>query len=53
MVEYSDIWWYMSYETTYNEDRVKVEEMYGQRNDVDGECPICALRYHTLERHMI
>ena len=37
MVEYSDIMWYMSYETEYNKDRVKVEEMYGQRNGVSGE----------------
>ena len=35
LVEYSDIWWYMSYESEYNKDRVKVEEMYGTRNDVD------------------
>ena len=27
----------MSYESEYNKDRVKVEEMYGTGNDVDGE----------------
>lgn len=37
MVEYSDIMWYMSYETEYNKDRVKVEEMYGQRLDLDSK----------------
>ena len=35
MVEYADIMWYMSYESEYNKDRVKVEELYGQRLDVD------------------
>lgn len=37
MVEYSDIMWYMSYETEYNKDRVKVEELYGQRLDLDSK----------------
>eukprot|EP00804_Cyclotella_cryptica_P012111 CCRYP_009833-RA/>CCRYP_009833-RA protein AED:0.10 eAED:0.03 QI:0/0/0/1/1/1/5/0/466 len=35
MVEYSDISWYISFEKSYNEDRVKVEELYGTRNDFD------------------
>ncbi|KAL7518232.1 hypothetical protein ACHAWX_003078 [Stephanocyclus meneghinianus] len=35
MVEYSDISWYISFEKSYNEDRKKVEELYGTRNDFD------------------
>ncbi|KAL3776469.1 hypothetical protein ACHAWO_000048 [Cyclotella atomus] len=35
MVEYADIMWYLSYENTYNKDRVKLEELYGQRDDTD------------------
>ncbi|KAL3774835.1 hypothetical protein HJC23_005414 [Cyclotella cryptica] len=35
LVEFSDISWYMSFEKSYNEDRVKVEELYGTRNDFD------------------
>lgn len=37
MVEYADIMWYLSYENTYNKDRVKLEELYGQRDDTDSE----------------
>ena len=37
MVEYSDVMWYMSHESEYNKDREKVEELYGQRNHVDGK----------------
>jgi hypothetical protein len=37
MVEYGDVMWYHSFEGSYNKDREKVEELYGQRNDVDGE----------------
>ena len=57
MVEYSDIWWYMSYESEYNKDRVKVEEMYGTRNDVDGEFMMSFLgsyaTFHVLILHVV
>lgn len=35
MVEYSDVIWYMSHESDYNKDRVMVEQLYGERNDLD------------------
>jgi hypothetical protein len=37
MVEYGDVMWYHSFKDSYNKDRVKVEELYGKRNDIDGE----------------
>ena len=42
MVEYSDISWYISFEKSYNEDRKKVEELYGTRNDFDSKSIIDA-----------
>ena len=37
LVEFSDVLWYMSFEDDYNKDRVKVEELYGQRHDINGK----------------
>lgn len=36
MVEYCDIMWYHSFEDGYNKDRVVLEDMYGQRNHLNG-----------------
>ena len=44
MVEYSDISWYISFERSYNEDRKKVEELYGTRNDFDSKSMFHARR---------
>jgi hypothetical protein len=36
MVEYCDIMWYHSFEDSYNKERVVLEDMYGQRNHLNG-----------------
>lgn len=58
LVEFSDVMWYMSFEEDYNKDRVKVEELYGQRHDVNGKifpsyCVVFALKNSMAhEKHV-